>query len=468
MAWYHQILGKASGNVAEVDSDNQLLISSNQDPEKAGAFRLYDANGDAVIVEENGALSVSQDELVFSEQVDGNNLNINRWATSVSGMTITQASGFINLNAGAATTANAYAILSSIMSAPLYGDMPLEFAFNAKVTVQPQSNFTIELGLGTAATNVAPTDGAFFRWTSTGAFQAVVNNGGSETALTCSVPSGETLVLPPISNDTSLFIIVISEDHVQFFINDILVADIDNPPSLSFPTSAGHQTLLARVYNGGSSPSQAPILQIGQAIIRQLGVNLGRSFRDVICSIGLGAYQLPVNTFIQTANHANSSSPASAALSNTAAGYTTLGGRFQFAAVAGAATDYALFAFQVPSPYKLYITGVCISCVNIGAAVTTTATVLDWSLGVNASAVSLATAENPPTSWAPRRIPLGVQAFQLLDAIGKVANDINRIFDPPVIVDAGRYSHIIIQIPVGSATGSEILRGDIVINGYFE
>lgn len=49
-----------------------------------------------------------------------------------------------------------------------------------------------------------------------------------------------------------------------------------------------------------------------------------------------------------TANYANTAAPASATLSNTAAGYTTLGGQFQFAAVAGE-TDYALFAFLVPA-----------------------------------------------------------------------------------------------------------------------
>lgn len=57
-------------------------------------------------------------------------------------------------------------------------------------------------------------------------------------------------------------------------------------------------------------------------------------------------------TGAQLENHTNSTAPTSATLSNTAAGYTTLGGRFQFAAVAGAATDYALFGFQVPAGSK--------------------------------------------------------------------------------------------------------------------
>lgn len=455
------IQGVPSGNIAEVDANKQILVTTNQDPTKAGAMRLYDSDGNKIITEETGALSVSEDELVFSDQVDGSALNTNKWTTSVSTMTIAQANGFIALNSGASTTANAYAILNSILNVPLYGDMPVEFAFNAKVTVQPQSNITIELGCGSASGTTAPTDGAFFRWTSSGAFQAVVNNGGSETIL--------AITTPPSNNDTELFEIVISEDHVQFFITDELVADVTNPVALAFPVATGHQPLFARVYNGSGSPSQAPQLFIGQALVRQIAVNLNRSFRDLMASLENGSYQSPVTTFGQTANHANSASPSSATLSNTAAGYTTLGGRWQFAAVAGAATDYALFAYQVPSPFRLYVTGVAISSAVTGAAVVT-ATIFDWGLGINSSAVSLATADSPPASWAPRRVPIGMQGFLALAAVGQTATagDIVRQFDPPLVIDSNRFFHVILQIPNGANTGSLVFRGDVTVQGYFE
>lgn len=449
------------GNVAHIDANNQLAVVLNTDPTKAGAVLLYDSNGDPIIVEENGALSVSQDELILSEQVDGSSLNTNKWTTSVSGMTVAQASGFITLNSGAALTANAYAILSSIMNVPLYGDMPVEFSFNAKVSVQPQSNLTIEMGMGSASGTSAPTDGAFFRWTSTGAFQAVVSYGGSETAVACVGAH-----CPPQSNTTLLFEITIAEDHVQFKIDDAVVADIVNPSGLAYPVSAGHQPVLTRVYNGGSTPSAAPVLSIGQVLVRQIAVNLDRPWRDAMAAQGMGSYQSPT-LFTQTANHANSTSPASATLSNTAAGYTTIGGRFQFAAVGAAATDFALFAYQVPAPWKFYVTAVTVSTAVTGTAVVT-ATLLDWGLGVNASAVSLATADSPPTSWAPRRIPLGVHGFIALAGIGATAPDISRRFDPPLVIDSNRFLHIIMQVPSGAATSSLVFRGDVMVSGYFE
>jgi hypothetical protein len=181
-----------------------------------------------------------------------------------------------------------------------------------------------------------------------------------------------------------------------------------------------------------------------------------------------GAYKNPASLEgAQLANFANSSAPSSASLSNTAAGYTTLGGKWQFAAVAGAATDYALFAYQVPSTHRLFIRGVAISTVNTGAAVTTTSHIFDWGLGVNSTAVSLATTDSDPV-FAPRRIALGVQSLLVSAGIGAVANDLWRTFDNPLIVQPSRFAHVILQMPVASATVSQVIRGTVTFDGHFE
>ena len=162
----------------------------------------------------------------------------------------------------------------------------------------------------------------------------------------------------------------------------------------------------------------------------------------------------------QTANHANSTSPVSAALSNTVPGYTTLGGRYQFAAVAGAATDFALFGFQVPAGFRFLMTGITITSIVAVTAVVTT-TIFDWGLAINSSAASLATA-------GIVRIPLGLQSFLAAAAVGAVAPDIVRRFDPEIPVESGRFVHVILQIPNGAATATLVFRGDVQIQGYFE
>jgi hypothetical protein len=173
-----------------------------------------------------------------------------------------------------------------------------------------------------------------------------------------------------------------------------------------------------------------------------------------------------------TANMANSASPATATLSNTAAGYTTLGGQFQFAAVASAETDFALFAYQVPAATaaitgrQLYITGVSIDTFNTVVAVATTATVLQWAIGIGSTAVSLATADGAATK-APRRMPLGVQSFPVAAAVGAVDSPIVANFEP-LCVNAGEFVHIILKVPIGTATATEIFRGTVRVESYWQ
>lgn len=167
----------------------------------------------------------------------------------------------------------------------------------------------------------------------------------------------------------------------------------------------------------------------------------------------------------QTASHANSTSPTSATLSNTAASYTTLGGRWQIDDQAEAATDFALFAYQIPSTHRLLLTGVAISAVVMAAL--GGPAVLDWSLGINATAVSLATTDSGST-FGPRRIPLGVQGLVgAAPAIGLQAPDIVRQFNSPLLIEPGRYLHTILQLPEMTA-GSGVIRGDVWFDGWFE
>lgn len=459
MPGYVNLIDSATNNAAGVNDNKEIKVALSASEETAGFAKLLDGTGERLKVTDSGALLSSGRELILVDQVDGSSLNTNRWTTSTSGMTVAQAGGYITLNSGSVTTTSSYAILQSIKSIPMYGALPIVISANVKAGVQPQANAVMEFGIGTVSGTSAPTDGCFFRWNSAGEFRAVENNNGTETS--------SSVLTAPTTNTSTLLEIEIVENEVAFFINDEEVAIVSVPAALAFPTNSGRLPVFLRVYTLGSAPASAPVLSLGQLTCMQFDMVQRKDWSVILAALGNAAYQSPT-AFTQSANHANSTSPTSATLSNTVAGYTTLGGRYQFAAVAGAATDYALFGFQVPAGYQLYITSIAISCVATGANLATTATILDWGIGINASAVSLATAESPPTTWAPRRIPLGIQGFFATDVIGKVANDIVRAFNPPLVADAGRFVHVILQIPVGSATGSQIFRGDVTISGYFE
>jgi hypothetical protein len=181
--------------------------------------------------------------------------------------------------------------------------------------------------------------------------------------------------------------------------------------------------------------------------------------QDLMALMHRGIIDNPL-TGAQLAAWANSAEPANATLSNTAAGYTTLGGKFQFAAVAGAATDYALFGFQVPAPATLVITGMSIDTWNVGAAVATTATLLTWGIKNNLTAVSLATATG-------NAIGVGAQVLPVATPIGGLANRLDRRFSSPIVCGPGRFIDVILRMPVGTATASQVIAGMINFEGYF-
>lgn len=470
-----QLKSGSTSDTATVDTDKQLLVNLPKDPNKAGNVRILDADGNPIDTTENNYLRVSTVALSLYDQIEGSAVNTNLWNPfDVTTQTVTQAGGFININAGLSTAINTSANLKSQKVIPLYGSLPFLLELTARVINLPEANGVGEFGLGTVSGGSAPTDGAYFRWDAAGGFYCIINNGGTETrsanlaGTTAADTNGTTITLPPSVNTIHLYALEVVEDHVQFFVDDIKVADINTPSGQAYPFNNGRQQIFARTYIGGTSPSLAPQIQIGQVTAKYEDLQQTRQWGEFLSSIGRGAYQSPLTPFGQSANHTNSTSPTSATLSNTAAGYTTFGGRFQFAALAGAATDYALFGFQVPAGYQLFLNTVSISIANTGVAGSITVpTLLEWALGLNASAVSLATADGTNT-WAPRRIPLGMQAFGLTAALGSMPSDLTRRFDTPLVIDSGRFLHVIVQIPVGAATASQIFRGTVMLNGFLE
>lgn len=116
----------------------------------------------------------------------------------------------------------------------------------------------------------------------------------------------------------------------------------------------------------------------------------------------------------------------------------------------------------MPAPYSFVCTSIQIDTFNAGAAVATTAHVLQWFTSPDQTAISLATATN-------RRVTLGVQSFAVGAAIGTLAAPVVRdLSDAPLVTNPGRILVVGLKIPVGTATASQIIRGTVAIRGYFE
>lgn len=427
-----------------------------------GGFQLFDENGDNLRFADH-RIDTGRDVPLFRDLFVGSAVAAHsKWNQSILTQTVTVGAGAITLNASGITTVNTYSTLMTVGKFRGYSDGALYMHARARPNNLPQTNALSELGLANALTNATPTDGAFFRWTASGGFECVNNRGSAETSTSMTAPTADTY---------SLFAIEVWGDkQVCRYVTPPLV-----PVETTMSLAAGAPSAFnespsgfMRIVNGAVAPAAAPQLLVGLFEVNLKVLDIDRPSQTTAAISGLGAAYLPT-TGAQAANHANSTSPTSATLSNTAAGYATLGGRYQFAAPVGAATDFALFGYQVPVSYRLIVTGVHITACNTGAAVATTATMLDWGFAVGSTAVSLATTDAiaaSPTS-APRRVPLGMQGFIVGAGIG-VCVESHFPLASPEVIESGRFFHVTLQVPVGTATASQVIRGDVFIDSHWE
>jgi hypothetical protein len=480
--------GATSGNGAEVDTLNRLETVSpktqdvNSNPTNIGGGDRMVVEIDAgtvtgsptivsILSNEFRRLKIGLESLLFHEMFNGTAINTSQWSTTLTTFTNTVAGGKSVLNAGSSVATSAVAAVKSYRTMPLYSGFPTIFeavaSYQAAISIVP--NNTTEIGLGYTATNAAPTDGVFFRWNNAGNFVCVVNYGGTETI--------SSPLTPPVPNDSHVFRIVVGRLYCSFWVDGIMQAYIATPAGAGLPVQTQNLPVSLRTYNSTTSSPVSAVQLAVYSVSCYLGdQDVSRSYELAMAGLGANSIQGQTSgTVGTTANHANSTAATAATLSNTTAGYAKLGGKFLFSTVAGAVTDYALFAFQVPAasantPGKtLYIRGVHVSSMNIGAAVATTATVLQWGIGVGATAVSLATAE-AATTKAPRVIDLGLQTFPIGAAIGAMPQngDLDVQFPYPLMCEAGNYVHIILSLPIGTATASQQIQGTVVVNGMFE
>ena len=480
MALDTKIVGTSSGNGAEVDSSNNVKVVT---PAVGATGRALAGYVVPALASHDGTSGLAKllrdpdisfdfrqrvgvDGLWFQDTFNYAAQNSSVWSSTVTTMTATYSGGFLILNGGSSVASGAVARQATYKHFPMFTTAPLYLEVDAVITQNPQTSNVLELGLFQASGTTAPTDGVLFRFNGGAAFLGVVNYNGAETTV--------DLGTFPSVNERHSYLICVEAGRVEFWLDQQLVGAITTPVGQNAPCISPAQPITFRNYNSAAT-SLAQQLKIGGVSLTVADVPQNRLWPTTCSGMGMSGIQGQNGyTQGQTANYANSAAPASATLSNTAAGYTTLGGQFQFAAVAGAETDYALFAYQVPAATvaipgrTLVIRGIWIDTFNTVVAVATTATVLQWALGVGATAVSLATAE-AATARAPRRIALGTQSFPVGAAVGAQADrriDVN--LDAPVTVEAGSFVHIILKMPIATATATEIFRGVVGINAYFE
>lgn len=420
---------------------------------------MNDRQAVPIRVDRFGSQGLSLHTPLFTESFEGTTIHPIRWTITTATMGATQSSvNGLLLNSTAITTINTGYMAKTNRAFAKAQRQPIQ----AKIRAKPlcYNNSVFEIGFGDASTfNGANTTGAYWQMTPTGVIQPVLTFNSSD------ITGSDVRGLLDFTKFYT-FDVFLDDDEAVFFVQDTSTGLILSRQAIKLPMSAmrlwssTQLTGLIRCYNTGTAPATASQPIVSDFYIAGLDANLNLPASEMLSLMHRSASCHP-QTGVQSAAWTNSAEPASATLSNTAAGYTTLGGKFQFAAVAGAVTDFALFGYQVPAPATLAITGIDIETWNTGAAVATTPTLLTWAVASNLTAVSLATASH-------ERVGLGSQTLAVGAAIGVQADRrISKQFKTPIVCGPGRFVDIILRMPVGTATASQVIAGMVNIEGYW-
>lgn len=460
-----------TGGVRVLDSAGQTVSSSGGHlnvrgpitPSLAGYTGLLGFNDAAgtiripVAGSSQGLLGMAKVNIDFEECFAANSISTTKWKNLLTTMTSPLSNNKVILNSGNSVASGAVAALQSWRTFEFSRGADRVIGWQARITASV-AGVVVEMGALVASGVSAPTGGAFFRLDAAGVLKGVaVEATGTEVETAA-------MTVPSFDEDHE-WVVVVAKNFVYFQIDDVIVGSLALGLTAASPVVAEWSYAGIRVYN---SVAVAQPVQVHVA--RCVAATFGGSYQysgeflaalagDVGTQGIVGASGGPLTTWT------NNAAAASATLSNTSAGYTLFPGNFQFAALAGVETDYALFAVQIPAPTAsnkgstLLIHGISIDCFVQGAAVGTT-TIMQWGLGYGSSAVSLATIDNVNTK-AARRIPIGIMSFPAASPVGYSVPQIQRNFKQPLPVNAGEYLHIILRMPQGAATASLVFRGVI-------
>jgi hypothetical protein len=481
----------SGGNIADVDAANNLKVNLPTTSEGFApsfgpgfAAMLCEADPGSISgqrylippeADDDFRLRVGEDNLIFTEAWAGATISANAWKLTASTMQASASGGYARVNSANSNATGNVARLETLRTFAAYQSFPLYVEFDMQVTAKAIVGNVWEIGLflSNAGTG-SVTDGAFIRMNAAGEFRLVSSYNGAETQSAPIDISGFDV------NANYACLISISTDELELWIDGVLYAKVMTPAGVTGFTQSSALPFAIRNMNTGAPITPVQLL-VGPVTISYGGMNNAPDFRDRCALSEQGSYQTQSGVAgAQTANWTNSTAPATATLSNATGGYATYGGKFLFAAPAGSETDYLLFAFQVPveslsTPSmnrNLIIRGVRIHAGSVGATVATTPTVLEWAIAVGSNAQSLATADVTSTTSilkGPRRKALGMQGFVVGALAGTVAMPVIAEFpDSALVAEPGSWVQVIVRVPYGTATGGQLIRGSVDIDGQYE
>lgn len=464
--------GLLGTNQVDVNADNELKVALSKFLTKAGYAALMAINDDGAAgssggvqarrgkISVDGRLSTGMDSLLDGDIFNYSAQHTGKHNIAVTTMAFTLAGLFLNLNSGAITTTTTGAYMSTRQNftIPNEGALVVEKFLQLSAINATNTQMLIGWFLPGSATAI-PLDGVYVRISSAG-IEGVINNNGTET-------SSGVFTFTPSANTTFKLKIIINNQAVDFYINDVLQKTMTIPAANAQLVSSPSLPVSAQIRLTGTA-SVGTILKVGGYSVWAQDSNNNIPLLLAKALQGNNHQGQQGGTMGSIANYANSTNPGAAVPTNTTAALGTgLGGQFWETDTLAVTTDGIICSFQNPAgtvaiPGKnLLVHGVWIDS-YIQSALTGGGYNAQWSIAYGHTNVSLATAESA-TAKAPRRVPIGSNS--VVSAAAALAQ-LNRVFIQfanPIVVYPGEFIAIV-KKKVGTAPSAGVVAHTITID----
>ena len=477
------IEGIISGNKAEVDENNNLLVNAPGYDSTGAARGGGNENGSAMLSENDTGeitgsrymlspetdsdyrLRISHDLWLDDEVFNYTAQNTGKHQYYNTTMTMTWGASGLTTNGSNITTLTTGCSLRTYAFFPQMGSGETLYGqFSCSFSTQPTSNCIIDFGLFLQPTSnpFSPTDGVYFRLNSSGLKGIICNN------------TAETEVVLPFTytdNTNYEFTISSSSDATCFWINNILYAKITTPIGQSAPFLAGAVPVGIRQTHIGAAGSAL------QMLVKNYSVSIGGLlFNESLSQRGnavYGSYQgLSGGTMGSLSVYANSTNATAAVPANTSLTANLpagLGGQAWETFSLAVTTDGILMSYQVPAGTvailgkRLKIKGVKLTSM-VTSVLTGGPVVRTFNLNYGHTAVSLATGEAATTK--ARRVVLLPELTQLITTNQAVSTMVSQpggaasFFPEPIYVNPGEFVSVSVK-HIGSAGTSGTIATNI-------
>ena len=501
--------GNDSTNLTSVTALNQLRVTTPQDSAGLSAgFVQLSVEGDAgSILGSRSVLALESsddyrlrsglDQTIFNATFEGTVLQTPIWLQLLSTMTTQVVGGFVSLNAGNSIATSTYAYVRTHRSFPIYGTYPMYVDMWIREGNPDGSNTVSEWGLilttlGNAGSQQLM-DAICFRRSSGGQLTAVIVNNSidiQEILINTERVPARNGVGVYDSTQSNHYLIDITNDVVNFWINDTLVGEIKCPSAQAYFSSATALPVGFRVVNLAAVVGGARVISVGYVNVSMGDQNTNKPWSHILVGSGQGSYQTQQGsavgpTVLRTA--ALSGHPASATVrlantwtQSTAPGISNLGGLWTSPAMSTLINEaeYPIFSYLNPigtislgvtTPGKtLYVTGI-----RIGETYATAAAAggggmfLSFIAMPESSGSSMATLD-AATTTSGKSIVLGGQGFASGDVAGTMKSGFDMSFPSPIVIPAGKYLTIVVRLLGTITSNTLVVTGSIAVNGYHE